>query len=298
MLNGGASVREQFWTCLEKHNKTFNGFAESVEVKVDALISDRELLSAFFEYLGEAASTHLEGSLSVVLTPPKLDVHAARERAKQLLNLHKQVQLDISILEYARDLLKEVADFHERMMLKNIEFIREVYDGEIARVRPAIERKVDQLQKEMDAEIAKMNRIVENELKLREKEREKRERKLQELELQRADFVRRRDLRRRRNDKVGVACWEHRIRVCENRIREAKKRINDLTEFIEESRRQNEADIEKLRRSYQELIDQEKGRISSIEAERDEKIESKQKEMRARIIFGLFFLKEGCYWLS
>lgn len=277
----GSSVREQFWTCLEKHKKTFTGFAESVEVEVDALISDRELLSAFFEYLGEAASTHLGGSPSVVLTPPKLDVHVARERAKQVLNLHKQVQLDISVLEYVRGLLKDVADFHERMMLKNIEFIREVYDGEIARLRPAIERKVDQLQRERDAEIAKMNRIVEDELKVREKEREKRERKLQELELQKADFVRRRDLRRRRNDKVGVARWEHRIRVCENRIREAKKRIHDLTEFIEESRRQNEADIEKLRRSYQELIDQEKGRISSIEAERDEKIESKQKEMEA-----------------
>jgi len=275
----GVSDRKRFWASLEKHEKTFVDFAGSVEVKVGALISDRELLSAVFEYVGEASSTQFGENVSVVLTPPKLDVHGAVERAKQVSHLHKQVQSEISSLEYVRSLLNEAVSLHEQMILKEIEFTREVYDGEIAKLRPTIERKVDQLERERDAEIAKMNRIVENEVKAKERERGKRERELQRLELQKASFVRRRDMCRRRNDEVGLARWEHRIRVCENRIREVKRRINDLAEFIEEARRQNEADIEKLRSSYQELIEKEKSRIISLETQRDENIESKQREM-------------------
>ncbi len=275
----GMSDRKRFWVSLEKHEKAFVDFAESVEVKVGALISDGELLSAVFEYVGEASSSQFGESVSVVLAPPKLDVHAAVERAKQVSRLHKKVQSEISGLEYARSLLNEAVSLHEQMILKEIEFTREVYDGEIAKLRPAIERKVDQLERERDAEIAKMNRIVEKEVRAKERERAKRERELQRLELQKASFVRRREMCRRRNDEAGLARWEHRIRVCENRIREVKRRINDLAEFVEETRMQNEADIEKLRRSYQELIEKEKSRIVSLEAQRDENIKSKQREM-------------------
>jgi len=277
----GMFDRKLFWASLEKHEKTFAEFAGSVEVKVDALISDRELLSAVFEYVGEASSAQFGENVSVVLAPPKLDAHGAVERARQVSRLHKQVQSEISSLEYVRSLLNEAVSLHEQMILKEIEFTREVYDGEIAKLRPAIERKVDQLEKERDAEIAKMNRIVEKEVKAKERERGKRERELQRLELQKAVFVRRREMCRRRNDEVGLARWEHRIRVCENRIREVRRRINDLTEFIEEARRQNEAEVEKLRSSYQELIEKEKSRIISLETQRDENIESKQREIEA-----------------
>jgi hypothetical protein len=281
-IERGASDRKQFQVSLEKHKKTFIDFAENVEVKVDALISDRELLSAVFEYVRETtASMQSEENLSVVLTPPKLDVQAAVECAKQVSRLHKQIQSEISSLEYVRGLLKEISNLHEQMILKEIEFTREAYNEEISKLQPAIERKVDQLQRERDAEIAKMNRIVENELKAKESERERRERELQKLELQKADFIRRRDMRKRKYDKIGLARWEHRIKVCENRIREVKRRINDLTEFIEETRRQNEADIEKLRLSYQELMEKEKSRIANLEAQRDENIESKQNEIEA-----------------
>jgi hypothetical protein len=276
----GASDRKQFWVSLEKHKKTFTDFPENVEVKVDALISGRELLSAVFEYVRETPPTQSE-NLSVVLTPPKLDMQAAVECAKQVSRLHKQIQLEISSLEYVRGLIKEISNIHEQMIFKEIEFTREAYNEEMSKLQLAIERKVDQLERERDAEIAKMNRIVENELKAKERERERRERELQRLELQKADFIRRCDMRRRKNDKIGLARWEHKIKVCENKISKVKRRISDFTESIEETRRQNDAEIEKLRHSYQELIEKEKSRIVSLEDQREENIESKQREMEA-----------------
>ncbi|MEM3703306.1 MAG: hypothetical protein QXX79_02635 [Candidatus Bathyarchaeia archaeon] len=277
----GASVREQFRLSLEKHKKTFKEFAGSVEVKLDALISNKELLSAIFEYVKEAASLQPKENVTVTLVPPKLDASTAVERAKQVLNLHSKARSDIMGLEYAKKVLIETASFHEQMMIKEVKFTQESYSKEISELLPTIEEKVGQLEKERDAEIAKMNKALEKMLKGKEKERERRERELQKLELQKTDLTKKRDLRKRRNDKIGLARLEHKIKLCESKIREVKKRIRDLTEFLEETRRQNEADIEKLRRSYQELIDKEKNRITSLEAQRDENVISKQREMDA-----------------
>jgi hypothetical protein len=60
-----------------------------------------------------------------------------------------------------------------------------------------------------------------------------------------------------------------------------KKKINNLTEYIMENGRQNQAAIEKLRRSYQEQMEREKSRIYSLEIQREEKVKSKQREMEA-----------------
>jgi hypothetical protein len=275
----GASVREQFRLSLEKHKKTFKDFAESVEVKIDALISNKELLSAIFEYVKEAASSQPKENVTVILVPPKLDASTAVERAKQVLNLYSKVRSDVVGMEYAKKVLMETLSFHEQMMIKEVKFTQESYSNEISELLPAVEEKVGQLEKERDVEIAKMNKALEKKFKGKEKERERRERELQKLELQKTDLTRKRDLRKRRNDKIGLARLEHKIRLCESKIREVKKRIRDLTEFIEEMRRQNEAEIEKLRRSYQELIDKEKSRIASLEAQRDENVISKQREM-------------------
>jgi len=278
-IERGASIRTQFLTALKKHEKTFKDFSKTVKIPVNALITDEELLSTFVEYVKEARSRGLEENDSAVLALPKFDPQAAVESANKVLQVHKGIQSEIRSLEYARNLLNEAAQHHEQMILKEIESTRETYDAEISRLRPAVEKKVEQVLKERDARIAKMNRIMENELKAKEREKERRERELQRLELARADFSKRRETRKKRHDKIGVTHWEHRIRVSENKIEEVKSRIRALSEFIEKTRRQNEADTEKLRYGYQALVDREKRKIVDIEVQRDSNIETKQKEI-------------------
>jgi len=278
-IERGTSVREQFESALEKHEKTFKDFAKTDKIQMSALMMDEELLSTVVNYVKETHSLKLEGNGAVVLVPPKLDLQAAIESANQASSLHKQIQSEIRSLGYTRNLLEETAKFHEQMILKEVESTREAYEIEISKLRPAVERKVDLLLKERDARIAKMNRIMENELKAKERERERRERELQRLELGRANYLKRRETRKRRHDKIGITHWEHRIRVHENRIQEVKARIRALSEFIEKNRAQNEADTEKLRYGYQALIDQEKKKITDIEVQRDGSVEAKQKEI-------------------
>ncbi|MEM2938700.1 MAG: hypothetical protein QXU95_00265 [Candidatus Bathyarchaeia archaeon] len=280
-LERSISNRVQFWFFIEKHKRTFADFAGKIEFSVESLISDRELLSEISEYMKETTSMHLEENFSALLIAPKLDEGAAIERTRQLLSIQRQAISEISCLEYAEGLLRKVADTHERVIQKEIDLICKSYNEEISKIHPAVDMKVNRLLKEMDAKIAKIRKNFKKEIEAKEKEKERHEHKLQDLEIQKADFSRRRDFCKRRKDKIGLARWEHKIQVCENRIRELKKKINNLTEYIKEISRQNQAAVEKLRGIYQEQIEKEKSKITSLEIQHEEKIKSKKGEIES-----------------
>ena len=280
-IERGASVRELFRSALEKHLNMFSDFAGRAHVQMDSLIADNDLLTALTEYVKEALSEKRDKETAIALAPCKLDLQAAAETAKLTQNLDKEIRSEIASLEYAREMLDEKTKFHEQMILKEISNTRETYDAQIAQLKPAVEKKLDQLIKERDARVAKMNRIRDTELRGKESEKARRERELQKLELSKADLVRKREARRRRHDKIGEAHWEHRIRANENKTDEVKARIRALAAFIEKTRAQAEADIKKMRQGYQWLIDQEMRKITDFEAQRDEAVGVKQREIEA-----------------
>ncbi len=280
-IERGASVRELFRSALEKHLNTFNDFAGRDHVHVNSMIADTELLTALAEYLREAGTQKQDRETAIALAPLKLDLQAAVETAKLVQNLEKQIRSERSSLEYARDLLDETMKLHEQMISREINNLREIYDAQIAQLKPAVEKKLSFLFKERDSRLEKMNRIRETELQGKENEKARRERELQKLEVSKADMVRKREIRRKRHDKIGEAHWDHRIRAIENRADELKARVRPLASFIKKTNTQAEADAEKMKQGYQWLIDQETRKIKDIETERDETVGVKQRESEA-----------------
>ena len=280
-IERGASVRELFRNAIEKHAKTFSDFAERVNVQVDALLTDKALLSDLFDYVQEASSSKSDAKSPISLVPPKLDVKSAGEITGKIQSLHVQVRSETASLVYAKNLLEEITKRHEQMIMKEASFLRETYEAQIAELQPLVERKTDALLKERDTRIAKMSKIAQSEMNVKEREKGRRERELQKLALSEADFVRKREARRRRHDKISEAHWEHRIRANEKRIAEVKAKTQALAESIEKARMQNEVGTEKLRQSYQWLIDQERRKVTDIEFQRDEALETKRREIEA-----------------
>jgi hypothetical protein len=248
---------------------------------MDSMIADTELLASLAEYLRETGTRKQEQETTIALAPPKLDLQAAVETAKQAQSLDKQIRSERSSLEYARNLLDETMKLHEQMIPKEINSVREIYDDQIAQLKPDVDKKLDRLIKERDSRISKMNRIRETELRAKETEKARRERELQKLELSKADTAKKRETRRHKHDKIGEAHWNHRIRTIENRIDEVKSRIRALATFIEKTNSQADADVEKMKQGYQWLIDQETRKIRDIENQRDETIGIRQREIEA-----------------
>jgi len=275
----GMPVRAQFHTALSKHEKAFAELAKIEQIQINGLVSNDELLSALHDYIKETAPLKLAGKDQVPLVPPKLDREAAVQRAKRIPQLQNQIFSEIRSLEYAASLLVQTARAHEEMIQKEADLARESYEAEINRLRPSVDKKLDQLLKELDARIFKMNRLMNRELGRREKERQRHERELQRLELGKADSLRRRDMRKQKHDSPGAAHWEHKIKIDEAKTEDVEARIHSLSEFIEKTQTQNQADIEKLRQGYQWLIDQEKRKILDLELQRDSIVAAKQKEI-------------------
>ncbi len=291
-IERGATDRAYFWQTINRHEKTFIEFPETLQDKIEALITERDFHTAFLEYLKEASAAELEASQPDVLVPPKLDAEAALKCKGQFLRIIKNVELEISSLEHARSLLNQTLSLHEKMILKEMEHIRGYYNEEVLRLKPTVERNVEKLEGKRNVETSKMNKTFEKELKIRIREKERLEKKLEDLELRKADYGRRRETCKRRNNKLGLARWEHRLRICEEKIREANRRMQELAKHVEEARKKHEVDVEKVKKAYQELIQKEKSVISNLEAQCEEKIYAKRAEVeKLRLKTGLVIKK-------
>jgi len=277
-IERGRIIREQFRIALDKHAQTFAGFSEIVHIPMEALVADKALLSDVSEKVEETLALKADVKGNIILIPPKLDEDAVGESAKKVFDLFERIQSDIKGLEHAAQVLNETTQFHEQKILHEIELVNEAFKREAEIVKPVVEKKVELLLKERDAKIEKMNRAAESELKAKLRENERRLRELEKLELNRTEYKRRLNVRRRRHDRIGIVRWEHSLRTCENKISEVKERMRDLSRYIEKTRKQNLEDVNKLKYGYQTLIDSERRTILNIEASRESVIKAKESE--------------------
>jgi len=277
-IERSATSREQFRNALDKHAQTFSSFSEIVPIPMKAIVTDKTLLSDISDYVQETLELKADQTGNIILIPPKLDEDAAGESAKKLFDLHQRIQFDVKGLEHAARVLNEMTQFHEQKILREMELANEAFKEEVDRVKPMVEKKVELLLKERDAKAEKMNRAAEAELNAKLREKERRQRELEKLELNRTEYKRRLDVRRRRHDEIGIARLEHSLRTCENKISEVKERIKNLSRYIEKAHKQNQEDVNKLKYTYQSLIDQERKKITDIQASLESTTKAKESQ--------------------
>jgi len=277
-IEQGQTSREQFRKALDKHAQTFASFSGIEHIPMKALLTDKALLSDISNNVQETFELKADQTGNIIMIPPKLNEDAAGKSSKKLFDLQQRIQSDVKGLEYAAHVLNEIAQFHEQKILREIELANEAFKEEVDKVKPVVEKKVELLLKERDAKIEKMNRAAEAELNAKLREKERRQREQEKLEMQRTEYERRLNIRRRRHGKTGTARLEHSLRTCENKISEVKERINLISRYIEKTRKQNQEDVNKLKYSYQSLIDQERKKIADIQASLESITKAKESE--------------------
>jgi hypothetical protein len=279
-IKRSTAVRKLYRSALERHAQTFKDFIGTAQIPIEAVISDKELLSTIFEYLKQSFTSKRNAAGLIGLAPPKLNEKAALEAARKVIDHWGQIQSEIKGLQYAIGVLNEETDFHEHKILREIEQVRGMYEKEILRVKPLIGKRVERLIRERDAKIKKATKATEREVIAALKERDKQERKLRRLERSKREFERKRDARKRRGDRPGESYWNSEVKRCKIKMSEIEERIQALSHRIERARKQNEAAIKKLKKDYQAMIDRERRRIEDLEASRDYEIAMKRKEIK------------------
>lgn len=279
-LKRGAAIREFYRSALKSHAKTFEDFVEVVHVPVESIVASKDLLSAFWEYVKQQLSSEERAAEPIVVVPPKLDEKAVLGKTEELLDHWKQIQSEIKGLQYAITVLHEETELHEQKILCEIEEIQETFEKGILSIKSVVEERVKQLMEKRDTEIKAMMRVAEKELEAALKERERYEQKLEKLDRNRSVYQKRKDMRKHRGNEVGVTYWDHKIKVCENKISHVMGKIKVLSRFIERTRKQNELGVKRLNETYQAMIIRERKTVSDAEVSRDSQIEVIQKEMR------------------
>jgi len=277
-IKRNTAVRKLYRSNLEKHAQTFKEFIGTDQFLIEAVVSDKNLLSAIFEYLKQSFLSKKNTEL-IGLAPPKLDEKAALVVAGKIIGHWGQIQSEIKGLKYAIGVLNEETSFHAHKILREIEQVRGMYEKETLRVNPLIEKMMERLVMEREAKVKKAIKVTERDLKAALKEMDKQERKLRRLERSKRGFERKRNARKRKGDKPGESYWNSEVKRCKNKMSEMEEEIKVLSHRIERTRKQKEVTLEKLNKEYQAMIDRERGRTADLEASRDYEIAAKRKEI-------------------
>ncbi len=271
--------RELYWGALKRHTQTFRGFISSVQVPLDAIVANESLLSMILEYAKRSLTVKGNEVGPLVLVPPRLNEKAAMEKAEKIISYWRLFQSEIKGLHYAIRVLSEETDFHERKILREVEQTREKYEKKILDLEPIVEERIEELTEEQDGKIEETIRKAERELDAVLRKRDGYERELQKLELTEDGYKARMEDRKRKGDRSGISRWSRRIKRCQKKISGVKRRVQELSRLIERIRKQCESNVEKIRKSYEKLINEEKKKILDLEALRDSEIAAKQKEI-------------------
>ena len=278
-IKSNTSIRKLFQTALKNHAQTFKNFIGETQVSFGAVIVDEQLTSVIFEYIKQEKFSRGNMKERNSLIPPKIDATAAHEEAQKLVTYLRQIQSEIKGFQYAINVLEEEIKIHEQKILCEIEHAREMYESEILRIKPVVEKNVEQLIIKRDIEINKTFHAFDKQLNLTFNEKEKHEKRLQKLERNKDRLQKRMDACKRKKNKSSVARWGSDIKNCKAEISETKKRIRVLSQQIEYINKEKDETVKKLSEEYQAAIDHEKKKITDIEDIRDTEIETKQGEI-------------------
>ncbi|MEM0254364.1 MAG: hypothetical protein QXK78_07410 [Candidatus Bathyarchaeia archaeon] len=274
------SKRSLFKDFLSRHLETFMGFRETIEFKFNALLSDSKLLTSMTDYIRSAISSLTDVSIKVALLPLKVDSKAAVDVANQLSIFYENVDSDILGLEYIKKLLIEALNFHEEMLSKELNFIRRTYGEKLSVLKSQVEKRVKKIEDCLSAEVSKVKKAFEKEVKAKDQELKRREKELQKLESQRAGLKGRLETIKGKSI-AAQARLEYSIKVCDAKIHELRDKIRNLSKLLEEARRRYEAEVEKISRKYQESIEKEKASITQLENEMNMEVQSRCAEMES-----------------
>ncbi len=273
------STRELFRRTLKSHTKTFEEFAETTQVFMKSIVANKEILPTILWYVTREPTVKKGSTKTGLSIPLNLDEKAVMKRAKSLFGCWRSIQSEIAGLHYAINVLDRETEFHEQKIANEIEQISETFEDQISALRLQVEERVNRLTTELSAKIQSIFQITEKELKAALEERTENEKKLEKLERDERVYQKRKQIRRSRRDEAGVTYWNHKIKVCKNKISEVKGKIKVLARFIERTRKQGELSAKKLEESYNDMFVQERKRISDLEAFRDSQIEETKREV-------------------
>jgi len=279
-LKRSSTVWELYRSALRSHRETFSGFTSQTEILIEGLVTDKELLADMSALMKEAKIEAGEASSEPTsLLQPRIDKENAVKIGEKIIEHHNQLQSEIKGLQFAVDSLSEETKTHVDKLRQELEQKREKYEAEISNVRAEVEKRKAELEKEQDEKTEQVATAHKKEIEAKLEEKERWEKELVRLEQDKSEYEKRKELRKQKDDEIGEARSEARLREIKNQISTVKGKVKALSDFINRSNKETEKTMKELGGTYQKLIDNEMRKITELENLRDSEVEKKRKQM-------------------
>ncbi len=279
-LKRSTTVQELYHSTLRSHRETFSEFMSQTEISMNGFITDKELLSDMLVFVKDSQTKmNSPASTSTSLIQPKIDKEAVVRIGEKVLKHYTKLQSEIKGLQFAIDTVNEETKIHVGKLRQELEQMREQYKSRICEATAKVEKRREELEKERNEKIEKITSANEKEISTRVAEKRKWKQELLGLEQNKSEYEKRKELRKRKNDEVGEARWDAKLRDVQNQISTVKGKIKALSDFISRSNKETEKTTNKLNDSYQKLIDEEEKKIADLESLRDSETAMKEKEI-------------------
>ena len=267
-LKKNSVVAQEFIVALTNQAKNTEKFTSTINLSFEALIADKELLKFFLK--------HLERSLpfsggKTVFVPSAIDESKAVAVGEAVTNCLRRIYGNVRGLQYALEVLNQEVEFHERMILNEVELLKEKCKTEASNLQPEMEKTIGQLKLQHDKVATRVWKDTEKKAAALEKKQEKFLRKLQELERRKEALLKKRGTTRR-------AYQTYSLEKYDRGINDTKKEIRANASLIENIRKTGNKSIKKIEEEFRGAVALEEAKIKKLNSEYEVKIGEKKKQ--------------------
>ncbi|MFP3985375.1 MAG: hypothetical protein ACLFU9_05345 [Candidatus Bathyarchaeia archaeon] len=264
-LKQNTTAEESYRTALRNHSGTFSGFISQSEIPVEGFVTTEELLSDILCFVKDGSDVNTPNPRSASFLQPEIGREKAVEIGGKVLSHHNKLWSEIKGLQFAVDSVNEETKKHVEKLRQALEQMHEIHKDRLAIVKAEVEKKKEELENERDWKIEDITKNYEKEVNTRLEMKRKHERELLKLEQNKSEYKKRRELRKQKNDKIGKARWDAKLKDVNNQVFTLKAKIKTISDYIDKSSEETEKTVKNLNETYKKFIDEEETKITDLE---------------------------------
>lgn len=278
-LRKSSTVHELYHNTLRAHLDTFSRFTSRTEIKMEGFLSDQEFMSDTITFIRDDRSETGDADQLETLIPPKICEKEAIKSAEEITNHYRRLRSEVKGLKLAIDALNSETEVHVHKLREELVQIQTERNEQISKVKMEVSERKLELEEERDKKIEKIMQVNRNEVDSRLLEKRKWENELIKLEQKKSEYEARKELRKRKGDKVGESRWRSRLQTVKNQIRDTQGKIRALSNLIDRINKETMATTKKLRGDYEKLVSEVEKKLTDLEDLRNSEVETHKQEI-------------------
>jgi hypothetical protein len=251
---------------LTKNDQTFREFKGSRRLKMNSIVSNVMLLSELTDYIKKSLPTKTVKETAVCF---RVDKQTVAQIVSEFDTLVKQVEQDLMSFKRIEQSLRASIDKAKQLIKEDKEKDLERLNQDLDQLKPTVEAKVKEIQREQDLELENFLHSIELESVDIREEKAKCELDVKRLTSVQNECLEEKKASSQRDDRVGADFWNTQVETQKMRIADIWKTIKECSNHLEQIQFKSDATVKLLTDKYEKQKREVEDRLTDKEVSRD-----------------------------